>query len=84
MLPLGLFRYRNLTGANLGGLLVGAGLFSVFLYLVLWMQQVNGWTPLESGFAFLPFTVGIIIGAGFSTVMMGRIGPRPLVTSGRS
>ncbi len=82
LLPLGLFRYRNLTGANLGGLLVGAGLFSVFLYLVLWMQRVNGWTPLESGFAFLPFTVGIIIGAGFSTVMMGRVGPRPLVTIG--
>ncbi len=82
LLPLGLFRYRNLSGANLGGILVGAGLFSVFLYLVLWMQQVNGWTPLQSGFAFLPFTVGIIIGAGFSTVMMSRVGPRPLLTIG--
>lgn len=82
LLPLGLFRFRNLSGANLGGLLVGAGLFSVFLYLVLWMQQVNGWTPLKSGFAFLPFTVGIIIGAGISSVMMARVGPRPMVTIG--
>lgn len=82
LLPLGLFRFRNLTGANIGGLFVGAGLFSSFLYLVFWMQQVNGYSPLTSGFAFLPFTVGIIIGAGFSSVMMSRIGPRPLVTIG--
>lgn len=82
LFPPSLLQYRNLVGANIGGLFVGAGLFSVFLYLVLWMQQVNGWTPLQSGFAFLPFTVGIIIGAGFSTVLVGRIGPRPLVTAG--
>lgn len=82
LLPLRLFKFRNLTGANIGGLFVGAGLFSVFLYLVFWMQQINGWAPLKSGFAFLPFTVGIIIGAGISAVLIGRIGPRPLVTVG--
>ncbi|MGE0459581.1 MAG: DHA2 family efflux MFS transporter permease subunit [Bauldia sp.] len=82
LLPLGLFKFRNLTGANIGGLFVGAGLFSSFLYLVFWMQQINGYSPVTSGFAFLPFTVGIIIGAGFSSVMMSRIGPRPLVTIG--
>ena len=82
LLPLGLFRYRNLTGANIGGLFIGAGLFAVFLYLVLWMQQINGWAPLTSGFAFLPFTVGIIIGAGISSTMMSRIGPRPFLTIG--
>ncbi|MCC6735538.1 MAG: DHA2 family efflux MFS transporter permease subunit [Bauldia sp.] len=82
LLPLRLFKFRNLTGANIGGLFVGAGLFSSFLYLVLWMQQINFWAPLKSGFAFLPFTVGIIIGAGISSTMMSRIGPRPLVTIG--
>ncbi|MCW5714178.1 MAG: MFS transporter [Bauldia sp.] len=82
LLPLRLFKFRNLTGSNIGGLFVGAGLFSSFLYLVFWMQQINGWEPLKSGFAFLPFTVGIIIGAAFSSVMIGRLGPRPLVTIG--
>jgi len=82
LLPLSLFRYRNLTGANIGGLFVGAGLFSVFLYLVFWMQRINEWSPLTSGFAFLPFTVGIIIGAGISSMLIGRVGPRPLVTVG--
>lgn len=82
LLPLRLFRFRNLTGANVGGLFVGAGLFSVFLYLVFWMQQINGYSPLTSGFAFLPFTVGIIIGAGFSATMISRLGPRILLTVG--
>lgn len=82
LLPPRLFKFRNLTGANIGGLFVGAGLFSSFLYLVFWMQQINGYTPIKSGFSFLPFTVGIIIGAGFSATMMSRLGPRPLVTIG--
>ena len=82
LLPLGLFKFRSLTGANIGGLLVGAGLFSSFFYLTLWMQRINLYSPLDAGFSFLPFTVGIIIGAGFSSVMMSRIGARPLVILG--
>jgi hypothetical protein len=46
------------------------------------MQQINGYSPLTSGFAFLPFTVGIIIGAGFSATMISRLGPRILLTVG--
>jgi EmrB/QacA subfamily drug resistance transporter len=82
LLPLGLFRYRNLTGANLGGFFVASGLFSIFLFIVLWMRQLNGWTPLETGFAMLPVTVFIIVGAGIGTFLVGRIGPRPIVTAG--
>lgn len=82
LLPLRLFKFRNLTGSNIGGLLVGAGLFSVFLYLVFWMQDINHWSPLKSGFAFLPFTVGIIIGAAISSTQISRFGARPFVTIG--
>jgi predicted MFS family arabinose efflux permease len=82
LLPLGLFRYRNLTGANLGGFFVASGLFSIFLFIVLWMRQLNGWTPLETGFAMLPVTVFIIVGAGIGTFLVGRVGPRPIVTAG--
>ena len=82
LLPLGLFRHRNLTGANLGGFFLASGLFSIFLFLVLWMRQLNGWSALESGFAFLPVTVFIIVGAGTATALVSRIGPRPLVTIG--
>lgn len=82
MIPRRLFKYRSLVGANAGALLLMSGMFAMFFILVLWMRQINGWTPLEAGFAFLPVTVLIVVGAGISTVLLGRVGPRPLVTFG--
>jgi EmrB/QacA subfamily drug resistance transporter len=82
MVPRVLLRYHNLVGANIGALLALSGLFAMFFYLVLWMRQINGWSPLDAGFAFLPVTVFIIVGAGFASAMMGKIGPRPFVFFG--
>ena len=82
LLPLGLFRYRNLAGANLGGFFIGSGMFSIFLFVMLWMRQLNNWSAMDSGFAFLPVTVFIIVGAGVATMLVSRIGSRPLVTIG--
>lgn len=82
LLPLQLFRSRWVTGANLGGFLVVCGLFSVFYFVVLWMQQINGWTPIQSGLAALPITVFIVVGAAISSVLLNRIGPRPLAAVG--
>ncbi|MGY1715482.1 DHA2 family efflux MFS transporter permease subunit [Geodermatophilus sp. SYSU D01106] len=77
-----LFRSRSVLGADLGALFVGAGIFAVFFFLVLWMQQVNGWSPLRAGFAFLPMTVAIVVGAGIASQLLGRVGPRPLLVGG--
>jgi EmrB/QacA subfamily drug resistance transporter len=77
-----LFRSRNLLGADLGALFVGAGLFAVFFFLVLWMQQVHGYSPLRAGFAFLPMTGFIVVGAGISSQLLTRIGARPLLIIG--
>ncbi len=77
-----LFRSRSVLGADLGALFIGAGIFAVFFFLVLWMQQVNGYTPIEAGFAFLPMTVFIAVGAGIASQLLGRIGPRPLLVAG--
>ncbi|MCW5696163.1 MAG: DHA2 family efflux MFS transporter permease subunit [Bauldia sp.] len=82
LLPLSLFRSRWVTGANLGGFLIACGLFSVFYFVVLWMQQINGWTPIQSGFGALPITAFIVVGAGIASVMLNRVGPRPLATIG--
>ena len=46
--------------------LVASGLFSMFFFNTLYLQRVLGYSPLEAGLAFLPFTAGIIIGAGLS------------------
>jgi EmrB/QacA subfamily drug resistance transporter len=77
-----LFRSRNMLGADLGALFVGAGLFAVFFFLVLWMQQVHGYSPLRAGFAFLPMTGFIVVGAGISSQLLTRIGARPLLIIG--
>jgi len=69
-------------GADLGSLLVGAGIFAIFFFLILWMQVVNGYSPLKSGLAFLPMTVLIGVSAGIGSQLLGRVGPRPLLTVG--
>jgi EmrB/QacA subfamily drug resistance transporter len=77
-----LFRSRTLLGADLGALFVGAGLFAVFFFLILWMQQVHGYSPLRAGFAFLPMTGFIVVGAGIASQLLTRIGARPLLIVG--
>ena len=77
-----LFRSRSVLGADVGALFIGAGLFAVFFFLILWMQQVNDYSPIEAGFAFLPMTLFIIVGAGIASQLLGRIGPRPLLVVG--
>jgi len=77
-----LFRSRALLGADLGMLFIGAGLFAVFFFLILWMQEVHGYSPLRAGFAFLPMTGFIVVGAGIASQLLTRIGPRPLLVLG--
>jgi len=82
LVPFRLFASRSLAGADLGALLVGAGIFAIFFFLILWMQVVNHYTPVRSGLAFLPMTLLIGISAGIGSQLLGRVGPRPLLTVG--
>ena len=82
LLPFRLFRSRTLTGADTGILFVGAGIFGIFFFLTLWMQIINDYSPIQAGIAVLPMPIVIGIGAGLSSQLLGRIGPRPLVISG--
>jgi predicted MFS family arabinose efflux permease len=67
--------------ANIVMFLVAAGLFAMFYFNTLYLQRVLGYTALEAGLAFLPFTAGIIIGAGLSQTLVPKLGARtvPLV-----
>jgi len=82
LMPLRVVTERNRGGSYLGSLVVGAGLFSMFLFLGLYLQTVLGYTPLKSGFAFLPFTAGIIIFAGIASQLLPKFGPKPLMVPG--
>jgi EmrB/QacA subfamily drug resistance transporter len=82
LVPFRLFRSRSLLGADVGAVFVGAGIFAMFFFMILWMQVVNGWSPIKAGFAFLPMPILIGVSAGISSQLLGKIGPRPLLTVG--
>ncbi len=82
MLPLRVVLDRNRGGSYLVFLLVGAGLFAMFLFLTYYFQVNLGWSPLRSGFAFLPFSLGIILTAGVVAQLLPRVGPKALMVPG--
>jgi EmrB/QacA subfamily drug resistance transporter len=82
LLPLKVVLDRNRGGSYLVFLLVGAGLFAMFLFLTFFLQIVLGYSPLKAGFAFLPFSAGIIVSAGIVSQLLPRVGPKPLMVIG--
>ena len=81
LVRLGIFRVRTVRAANVVMFLVAAGLFAMFYFNTLYLQRVLGYSALEAGFAFLPFTFGVIIGAGLSQSLVPKLGARevPLI-----
>jgi len=74
---------RNRGGAYLAILIVGAGMFGIFLFLTYYMQVSLGYSPVVSGLAFLPMVGCIAVAANVSNiVLLPRIGPRPIVIVG--
>ncbi|GAA2596969.1 MFS transporter [Winogradskya consettensis] len=82
LLPLRIVLDRNRGGAYLTSVLVGAGLFGAFLFLALYLQNVLGYTPLKTGFASLPVTLGVLIAATVASNALPRTGPKPLMILG--
>ncbi|MEJ0014478.1 MAG: MFS transporter [Actinomycetota bacterium] len=82
LLPMRVLAERNRGGSYIGSLLVGVGIFAMFLFLSIYMQSFLHYSPVKAGCAFLPFTVGIIIGAGVAAQLLPKIGPRPLMVFG--
>ncbi|HEX6393799.1 MAG TPA: MFS transporter [Acidimicrobiales bacterium] len=82
LVPPRLFRNRTLVGADVGMLIAGAGLFGVFFFLTLYMQNVLHYSALKTGVAYLPLTVTLVISAGVGSRILGRLGPRPILVTG--
>ena len=55
-------------------LLVASGMFSMFYFASIYVQEILGYSPLKAGFAFLPFTFGIVIGAGAAQTLISASG----------
>ena len=82
LLPMRVLMERNRGGSFLGSFMVGAGLLGMFLFLTYYLQGNLDYSALKSGFAFLPFSAGIIVAAGASSKLLPRVGPRPLMAIG--
>jgi EmrB/QacA subfamily drug resistance transporter len=82
MLPLELFRSGTYSGANLVVLLVALAMFGVFFFVSLYLQNILGYSAVETGAAFLPLTILIILVAPIAGKTSDRIGSRGLMTAG--
>jgi EmrB/QacA subfamily drug resistance transporter len=82
MLPLGLFRRRNFAVGNAETLTMYAGLSVLFFFLILFLQQVGGWSALHAGLATLPTTVVMFFLSRHSGRLADRYGPRMFMGGG--
>ncbi|MGH2941434.1 MAG: DHA2 family efflux MFS transporter permease subunit, partial [Solirubrobacteraceae bacterium] len=83
LLPLRIVVDRDRGGSFLAVCLSGAGLFSAFLFLTFYLQQTLGFSPMQTGLAFLPMTFSTIVTASTgSTKLLPRFGPRPVIGGG--
>jgi EmrB/QacA subfamily drug resistance transporter len=82
IMPLRLLRNRSRSGTYVVMLLVGAGLFAMFYFISLYVQGILGYSPVRAGLAFLPFTFGIVAGAGVASQLATRFAPRAIAGVG--
>ncbi|MEV8539587.1 MFS transporter [Streptomyces sp. NPDC051572] len=83
LLPMRVLTDRDRAASYIGVGVVGAGMFGVFLFLTYYMQQSLGYSPIQTGLAFLPMIGGVMAGSLAATsVLAPRIGPKRVVPAG--
>jgi predicted MFS family arabinose efflux permease len=79
LVPLAIFKNRNLTGANIIQLCTAAGLFSVFFFCTLYFQEILGFSPVRTGVGFLVVPVVIALSATNVPRLIKKVGARPVL-----
>jgi EmrB/QacA subfamily drug resistance transporter len=82
LLPLSVFRIRGLAAADTTQLIAFAGFLAIFFFLTLYMQNVLGYSPIQTGAAYLPLTFGVGVAAGIASQLLARVGTRPVIVAG--
>jgi EmrB/QacA subfamily drug resistance transporter len=82
LLPLRLFRLRTLAAANVSMAIIGAVSFSEFFLLTLYLQDVLGYSAIQSGVAFLGFAGTVVVASNLAQAAVGRLGVRATLTAG--
>jgi len=84
LVPFSIFRLQTLTAANVAGFIMGTALFAMFLMLTLYMQQVLGLSPIETGVGYLAVAGTAIIWANVAAAAVTRVGVKPALVFGMS
>ncbi|MGA2968251.1 MAG: MFS transporter [Acidimicrobiales bacterium] len=84
LVPFRIFRSRTLSTANIVMFLVGGAFFAMWYFLTFYFQNILGYDPVRTGFAFLPMALGIIAGAQLSSRILTKTGVKPLLLVGSS
>ncbi|MEU9473849.1 MFS transporter [Streptomyces avermitilis] len=82
--PLKMFADRNRSGTYVIMLSLAAAMFGMFFFIVLFVQNVLAYSPIQAGLAFLPVTAAIVTGAGLSQRFLPVLGPKPFMVTGSS
>ncbi|MFI0444549.1 MFS transporter [Actinomadura sp. 6N118] len=82
MMPLHLFKHRNRSGSYATMLFLGAGMFATFYFLTMYMQLILGYSPVKTGFAYLPISVGMGSAAALSSKLITHVAPRMIAGPG--
>src|SRR5918995_209623 len=82
LMRFGILRTKTVLGANVAGFILGTALFSMFLMLTLYMQQVLGYSAMKTGVAYLAVAGTSIIWANVAAMLVNRVGVRPLIAGG--
>jgi EmrB/QacA subfamily drug resistance transporter len=82
MLPLGLFRNRAFTAAQVAAFAISASFFAMFLYATLYLQQILGLSAIEAGLVYVPGTVVIFIVSGATSALGDKVSPGTMIAGG--
>jgi EmrB/QacA subfamily drug resistance transporter len=82
LVPLSILRVKGVAAADATQMVALAGFLPMFFFLTLYMQTVLGYSPIQTGVAYLPLTGGFIIAASISSQLFARIGTKPVVLLG--
>ncbi|MEV5156837.1 MFS transporter [Streptomyces sp. NPDC053728] len=82
LMPLRVLGVRAVSAANVSMLLLGSATFCMWYFMTVYAQNVLGYTPLEAGFALVPSSAAVFIGAKAAPSIMARTGAKPLAVAG--
>src|SRR5215208_4821186 len=84
LMRFGIFRISTVTGANVAGFILGTAMFSMFLMLTLYMQQVLGYSAMKTGVAYLAVAGTAIVWAAVASQLVTKVGVKPVLVTGMS